>query len=73
MSAPKGTKVPGYAFHLYLPLSTQFMSFKVELCDFLCTKTTSSSCVLLQGSPWLCFPWGLGPDPRDPSDPDLVT
>jgi hypothetical protein len=62
MSLAKGTKVWGDAFHLIVPQSTEFMSFKVELCSF-CTKTTSSLCVLLQGHPWLCFLWSLGPDP----------
>jgi hypothetical protein len=62
MSPAKGTKARGEAFHLIMPRSTEFMSFKVELCGF-CTRTSSSLCMVLQGGPWLCFPWGLGPDP----------
>jgi hypothetical protein len=53
MSPAKGTKAQGDAFHLFLPRSTEFMTFKGDFCDFLYTKTTSSLCLLLQGHPWL--------------------
>jgi hypothetical protein len=42
------------------------MSFKVELWVFLCTMTTSSPHMLLQGHQWLYLLWGLGPESGDP-------
>jgi hypothetical protein len=63
MSPAKGTKVWGDDFHLFLLSNTEFMSFNLELCCFLCTKTNSSLRVMLQGCPWLCFLWGFGPEP----------
>jgi hypothetical protein len=73
MSPAKGTKALGDSFHLFLPSSTEFMSLKAELCDFLCTRTTSSPRMLLQDHLWLYFLWGLGPHRSLPSDPDPMT
>jgi hypothetical protein len=70
MSLAKGTKARGDFFKLFLPHSTQFISFKAELCSFLCTTITRSPRVLLQSRPWLSFLRCLEPDH---SNPDPVT
>jgi hypothetical protein len=62
MSLARGTKMKGDAFCLFL-----FMSFKVEPCTFLCTRTTSPQGMLQQCRPWLCFLRGLGPQLSDPN------
>jgi hypothetical protein len=67
MSLAKGTKARGNAFHLILTHSTGLMSFKAELCDYFCTTTTSSPCMLRQGHAWLCFLRVLWPNTSDPN------
>jgi hypothetical protein len=55
---------------MFLPHSTEFMSFKEELWVFLSTMTTSSPHMLLQGHQWLYLHWDMR---HESSDPDPLT
>jgi hypothetical protein len=67
MSPAKGSKALGDAFHLFLPHSTVFMSFKAELWGFLCTRTTSSPACCCKVVHGFTSSEAWGPTPATPT------